>query len=97
MQAGHQHQVVLEHEASQQHGGILLSQLSSQKAVAKPAVQKEQESTVTKPVQPLLEDHKNKLLSHASQEKPQVEESIQQQQQPTDQPEHQVCSLLWDL
>lgn len=97
MQAGHQHQVVLEHEASQQHGGILLSQLSSQKAVAKPSVQKEQETTVAKPVQPLLEDHKNKLLSHALQEKPQVEESIQHQQQPTDQPEHQVCPLLWGL
>lgn len=91
-----QHQLqVLEHEASQQHGIILLSQLSSTKtpvsSVQPPVRKVQQEAMVSEPLQPLREDQQVQLLSHASKEKQHVEHSSQHHRQTGTQQERQVC------
>lgn len=88
------HQHVLDREESQQHGGILLSQLSPkvQDPVSsmQPSVPKsQQEATVTEPVQPSREGRKSPL---SSQEQQQGEHSIQHHRQSNAQPERQVCT-----
>lgn len=85
------HQHVLDREEGQQHGGILLSQLSSKVQAPVPSMQpsvqiSQQEATVTEPVQSSHEGHKPPLLS---QDQQQMEHSIQHHLQSNAQPERQ--------
>ncbi|XP_024394790.1 uncharacterized protein [Physcomitrium patens] len=91
MQPSQPQQLVLDHEEGQQHGGILLSQLSSKPqtpaASAQPIGQKaQQEATVTEPVQSSREGQK---LPHSSHDQQQVELSLQHNRQSNALPERQ--------
>ncbi|KAG0612107.1 hypothetical protein M758_6G002200 [Ceratodon purpureus] len=93
MQPSQSHQQVLDREEGQQHGGILLSQLSSKAQVpvssAQSSVQKGEEATVTEPVKPVREGQKVQLLSHSSHDQQQVEHSLKHHRQSNSQPERQ--------
>lgn len=99
MQPSQPQQLVLDHEEGQQHGGILLSQLSSKPqapaASAQPIGQKaQQEATVTEPVQSSREGQK---LPHSSHDQQQVELSLQHNRQSNALPERQVCICDLDI
>lgn len=95
MQPGQPQQKLLDREEGQQHGGILLSQLSLKAQVpvssAQSSVQKgQEEAIVPEAVKPLREGQKVQLLSHSSQDQKQADHSMQHHPQSNSQPERQV-------
>jgi len=92
MQSGQPQQKLLDREEGQQHGGILLSQLSlkAQAPVssAQASAQKAQEEAIVpEAVKPSREVQKVQLLSHSSQDQKQAEHTMQLH---SSQPERQV-------
>jgi hypothetical protein len=88
-QPGQPQQKLLDREEGQQHGGILLSQLSKTQAPVSSVQKSQKEATVPDTVKPSRDGQQVQLLSHSSQDQKQTEHSLQYHAQSNSQPERQ--------